>query len=172
MNKYVLYCITFHLLQIYCTNSSKAFILLLKNTSNNSWISFFCSICVNLLNVYHSHDVCEEFNMKCVIDELQSYNKFNNLIKWSSYMWHDQGKLVTCRQYSIWVFNKIYLPISNPTFWSIPISIRHLVLKIWQFFEFNTNVKHSNMSSVLAYNSKSILAPTDSFTLIMSHIYI
>ena len=41
-----------------------------------------------------------------------------------------------------------------------------------QFFEFQNNVKHRNMTSVLGYNSKSILATSDSFLLIMSHIVI
>ena len=87
------------------------------------------------------------------------------------HMWHDQGKWVTCRQYSILSFQynllahiKSYILIHTP-----------LQSDIWskryeQFFEFQNNVKQRNMSSVLAYNSKSILATSDSFPLIMSHI--
>ena len=67
------------------------------------------------------------------------------------------------------VFNIIYMLMSNPTFWSIPYY--NLVLKRHeQFFEFQNNVKHRNMSSDLAYNSKSILATSDSVPLIMSHM--
>ena len=86
-------------------------------------------------------------------------------------MWHDQGKWVTCRQYSILSFQynllahiKSYILI-------------HTLLQsdIWfnryeQFFEFQNIVKHRNMSSVLAYNSKSILATSDSFPW-SCHIY-
>ena len=85
-------------------------------------------------------------------------------------MWHDQGKWVTCRQYSILSFQynllahiKSYILI-------------HTLLQsdIWfnryeQFFKFQNIVKHRNMSSVLAYNSKSIcsdirLIPLDHVT--------
>ena len=87
------------------------------------------------------------------------------------HLWRDQGKWVTCRQYSILSFQ-----------YNLPAHIKSYILihtplqsDIWfkryeQFFEFQNNVKHRNMSSVLAYNSKWILATSDSFLLIMSHM--
>ena len=50
--------------------------------------------------------------------QLQSYAYLCCLF---SYLWHDQGKWVTIvGNIQFWVFNIIYLHISNPTFWSIP----------------------------------------------------
>ena len=72
----------------------------------------------------------------------------------ATYMWYDQGKWVTCRQYLFLSFQynllshiKSYILIHTP-----------LQSDIWferyeQFFEFQNNVKHRTMSSVLAYNS-------------------
>ena len=86
-------------------------------------------------------------------------------------MWHDQGKWVTCRQCSILSFQynllvhlKSYMLIQTP-----------LKSEIWfqrseQIFEFLNNVKHRNLSPLVAYNSKSILATSDSFPLIVSHM--
>ena len=78
-------------------------------------------------------------------------------------MWHDQGKWVTCRGFSILSFQynllahiKSYMLIHTP-----------LQSGIWfkryeQFFEFRNNVKHRNISSFLVCNSESILATSDS----------
>ena len=87
------------------------------------------------------------------------------------HMWHDQGEWVTCRQFSILLFQykslvhlKCYILIQTPS-----------QLNIWlqryeQFFKVKNNVKHKNLSPLLACNSKSIFPTSDSFPLIMSHI--
>ena len=72
-----------------------------------------------------------------------------------------------------WDLNIIYLHISNPTFGSKPhynLTSGSWFKRYEQFFEFQNIVKDRNMSSVLAYNSKSTLATSNSFPLIMSHI--
>ena len=86
-------------------------------------------------------------------------------------MWHDQGEWVTCWQFSILFFQykslvhlKCYILIQTPS-----------QLNIWlqryeQFFKVKNNVKHKNLSPLLACNSKSIYPTSDSFPLIMSQI--
>ena len=88
-----------------------------------------------------------------------------------SYMWHDQEKWVACRKYSIFSFQydllvhfKYYILIQTP----LQSNIRFK--RYDQFFEFLNYVKHRNFSPLLAYNSKSILAISDSFRLIVSHL--
>ena len=86
-------------------------------------------------------------------------------------MWHDQVKWFTCRKYSILSFQydllvhfKSYILIQTTLQYNIRFK------RYDQFFEFLNNVKHRSLSPLLAYNSKSILATSDSFPLIMSHI--
>ena len=88
-------------------------------------------------------------------------------------MWHDQGKWVTCRQYPNLSFQyNLFAPIKSYILIHTPLQSDIWCKRYEQFLEFQNNVTHRNMSSVLssAYNSKSILATSDSFPLIMSHI--
>ena len=88
-------------------------------------------------------------------------------------MWHDQGKWVTCRQYSILSSQYNLLANIKSYIWiHTPLQSDIWFKRYEQFFEFQNNVKHRNMSSVQAYNSKSILATSDSFSLIMSHMFV
>ena len=87
------------------------------------------------------------------------------------YMWQDQGEWVTCRQYSILIFQfkslvclKCYILIQIPSQSDIWLQ------RYEQFFKFKNNIKHKKLSSLLACNSKSIFPTTDSFPLIMSHM--
>ena len=65
--------------------------------------------------------------------------------------------------YNLLVHLKSYILIQTP-----------LLSEIWfqryeQIYEFLNNVKHKNLSTLLAYNSKSILATSDSFPLVILH---
>ena len=87
------------------------------------------------------------------------------------HMWHDQGEWVTCWQYSIFIFEykslvhlKCYILIQIPSQSDIWLQ------RYEQFFKFKNNVKHTNLSPLLACNSKSIFSTSDSFPVIMSHI--
>ena len=86
-------------------------------------------------------------------------------------MWHDQGEWVTCRQYSILIFQykslvhlKCYILIQSPSQADIWLQ------RYKQFFKLKNNVKHNNVLPLLACNSKSIFPTSDSFPMIMSHI--
>ena len=66
-------------------------------------------------------------------------------------MWHDQGEWVTCRQYSILIFQfkslihlKCYMLIQTPSQSDIWLQ------RYEQFLKFKNNVKHKNLSSLLA----------------------
>ena len=70
-----------------------------------------------------------------------------------------------------WFFNinhlvhlKCYILIKTPSQSDI------LLQRYEYFFEFKNNVKHKNLSPLLACNSKSIFLTSDSFPLIMSHM--
>ena len=87
-------------------------------------------------------------------------------------MWHDQEEWVTCQQYSILIFQyislvhlKCYILIQFPSQSDIWLQ------RYEHFFEFKNNVKHTNLSLLLACNLKSIFPTSDSFPLIMSHIF-
>ena len=64
-------------------------------------------------------------------------------------------------QYDLLIHLKSYILIQNP------ITIYHWFQRYEKYFEF---LKHWNLSPLFAYNSKSILATTDSFLLIMLHL--
>ena len=86
-------------------------------------------------------------------------------------MWHDQGECVTCWQFSVLIF-QYKLLVNKKCYILIPIPSQS---DIWlqryeQFFHFKNNVKHKNLSHLLACNSISIFPTSDSFSLIMSHI--
>ena len=88
------------------------------------------------------------------------------------YMWHDQGEWFTCRQFSILIFQyetlvhlKCYILIQTPSQSDIWFQ------RYEQFFNFKINVKHKNLSPLSGCNSKSIFLTSDSFPLIMSHIW-
>ena len=75
----------------------------------------------------------------------------------SAYMWHNQGEWVTCRQYSILIFQfkslvhfPCYILMQTPSQSDIWLQ------KCDQFFAVQNNVKHKNLLSILACNSKSI----------------
>ena len=71
-----------------------------------------------------------------------------------------------------WFFNNNHLPIKNATFWSKPHLNRTSGCRdMDNSVKFKNNVKHKNLSHLLACNSKSIFPTSDSFSLIMSHIY-
>ena len=85
-------------------------------------------------------------------------------------MWHNQGEWVTCRQYSILIFQykslvhlKCYILIQTPS------QLDTWLQRYEQFFKFKNNVKHKNLSPLSACNSKSIFPISDSFPLIISH---
>ena len=87
-------------------------------------------------------------------------------------MWHNQGEWVACRQYSILIFEykslvhlKCYILIQIPSQSDIWLQ------RYEQFFQFKNNVKHKNLSPLFACNSKSTFPASDSFPLIMSHMY-
>ena len=87
------------------------------------------------------------------------------------YMWHDQGEWVTCRQFSILSFQ--YKSLKNLKCYiliQIPSQSNIWFRRYEQFFNFKNNVKHKNLSPLLACNSKSIFSTSDSSRLIMSHI--
>ena len=67
-------------------------------------------------------------------------------------------------QYNLLAHIKSYILIHTP--WQSDIWFK----RYEQFFEFQNSVKHGNMSSVLVYHSKSILATFDSFPLFMSQL--
>ena len=88
-----------------------------------------------------------------------------------AHMWQDQGEWVTCRQYSISIFQfkllvhlKCYILIQTPPQSDIWLQ------RYEQFFKLKNNIKCKNLSSLLSCNSKSIFLTSDSFPLIMSHI--
>ena len=105
--------------------------------------------------------------------EVEKNGPLNMWLGWCIHMSHDQGEWVTCRQFSILFFQykslvhlQCYILIQTPS-----------QLNIWlqsyeQFFKVKNNVKHKNLSPLLACNSKSIFPTSDSFSLIMSHMYI
>ena len=86
-------------------------------------------------------------------------------------MWYDQGKWVTCRQCSILSFQyNLLVHLKSYIFIQTPLQSEIWFRRYEQIFKFLNNVKHKNLSPHLAYNSKSILATSDSFPLIMSQI--
>ena len=102
---------------------------------------------------------CLDENNKCVTKK-----KKKTYVTGSREMSHLSAIFNFEFQYNLLAHIKFYILIHTP-----------LQSDIWfkryeQFFVFQNNVKHGNMSSVLAYNSKSILATSESFLLIMSHI--
>ena len=91
--------------------------------------------------------------------------------KWPKYLWHDQGKWVTCRQFSIFSFQyKSLVHVKCYILIQIPFQSDTWFQRYGQLFNFKNNVKHKNLSPVLAYNSKSIFRTSDSLLLIMSHL--
>ena len=86
-------------------------------------------------------------------------------------MWHSQGEWVTCRQFSILIFQyKSLVHLKCYILIQIPSQSDMWFLRYEQFFNFKHNVKHKNLSPLLACNSKSIFPTSDSFPLTMSHI--
>ena len=74
--------------------------------------------------------------------------------------------------FQVWFFNINYLSISNATFRSKPhLNWTSGCRDMNNSLKFLNNVKHKNLSPLLAYNSKSIFLTSNAFTLlIMSHI--
>ena len=88
-------------------------------------------------------------------------------------MWYDQGEWITCRQFSILIFQyKSLVHLKCYILIQIPSQSDMWFLRYEQFFNFRNNVKHKNSSPLLACNSKSIFPTSDSFPLIMSHMWI
>ena len=70
-----------------------------------------------------------------------------------------------------WFFNINHLTIKNATCWSKPhLNWTSGYRDMDNSVKFKNNVKHRNLSPLLACNSKSIFPTSDSFPLIMSHI--
>ena len=70
-----------------------------------------------------------------------------------------------------WFFNINLLSIKNATFWSKPhLNQTYGCTDMNNSVKFKNNVKHKNLSPLVACNSKSIFPTSDSFPLIMSHI--
>ena len=79
-------------------------------------------------------------------------------------MSHMSANSILIFQYRSLVHLKYYILIQTPSQSDIWLQSYE------QFFEFKSNVKHKNLSPLLACNSKSIFPTSDSFPLIMSHI--
>ena len=86
-------------------------------------------------------------------------------------MRHDQGEWVTSQQFSILIFQyKSHVHLKCHIFIQIPSQSNIWFQRYEQFFNFKNNVRHKNLSPLLACNSKSIFQTSDSFPLIMSQI--
>ena len=92
-------------------------------------------------------------------------------LKLSLHLWHDQWEWVTCRQFSILIFQcKSFVHLKHYIFIQLPSQSDIWFWRYEQFFNFKNNVKDKNLLPLLACNSKSIFPTSDSFPLIMSHL--
>ena len=100
------------------------------------------------------------------------WSRFSDRPGYMSYMWHDHGEWVTCRQFSIFTFQcKSLVHLKCYTFWSKPHLHRTSGCRdMTDSLTFKHNIIHKHLSFILACNSKSIFLTSDSFPLIMSHI--
>ena len=88
-----------------------------------------------------------------------------------SYMWHDQGKWVTCRQFSIFTFQ--YKSLVHLKCYILIQTASQLDIWLQRYDRFFAVLKQYNMYIsiyLLACNFKSIFPPSDSFPLIMSQV--
>ena len=109
---------------------------------------------------------CTLHMSKCAWGRQRQKTQFTN-------MKYVQGEWVTCRQYSILIFQykspfhlKCYILIQTPS------QLYMWLQRYEQFFEVQKKVKHKHLSFVLACNSKSIFPTSNSFSWIMSQVQI
>ena len=87
------------------------------------------------------------------------------------HLWHNQGVWVTCRQFSILIFQYKSIVHFEYYIWIQILSQSDIWFRRYeQFFNFKNNVKHKNLSLLSACNSKSIFPTSDSLPLIMPHL--
>ena len=89
-----------------------------------------------------------------------------------TYLWHDQGKWVTCRKFHFYFLTPLYHNFKVLHFDANPITIGYIWLQSCEGFINNAknNIKQRNLNTVFANISKKTSPTSDSFLLIMSHI--
>ena len=162
-------CHLIHHVLLLCTENDK---LIAHSSFINSSCAWLIMICHDktLFLIININSVGPHFYKDICFTSIVTTSK--EMISYYDNMWHDQGEWVTCRQYSILIFQykspvhlKCYMLIQTPSQSDIWLQ------RYEQFFKFKNNVKHKIFSPLLACNSsKSIFPTSDSFPLIMSHI--
>ena len=98
--------------------------------------------------------------------------KWNNLASTSDHMWHDQGKLVAHQRFSIYRFLHNILATGKCYIWFNSVRIGVPVTELWAIYKCWKQYKTKQFELFLCqYLKNNICVTSDSFLLIMSHIF-
>ena len=87
------------------------------------------------------------------------------------YIWHDQGKWVTCRKFQFQFSYTTFSKLQNTSFWCKPHYnwISGYRVSYEGFDTAKSNITQRNLNTVFANISRTTSPTSDSFLLIMSH---